>query len=281
MAQEGRLLRVHTERRYDKKMRFLTEEDIKFKGVEYYYKLKPKFNRDGISHLYETKLKFGSSIGYVAALMKRLDPSSAEDAYNLYFASGRGDKHLGPYNRGRDENEFEDLALEWQAASGRDDIPLVEFFDALALHAIIETYDGFKYEKQAKDLLDASGFKTRWPEKDEDGKYFVDIIAEKDGVLYFIQIKPKSFFSSTLGHTTSDRISAFGKMKAAKKDFGNNIIYKYLIYDKDTGMWIVNEKNGRCAFDYEELVADDGRGTFLGDIKKMVLNESYNLFNRN
>ena len=46
-------------------------------------------------------------------------------------------------------------------------------------------------------------------------------------------------------------------------------------------MWIVNEKNGRCAFDYEELVADDGRGTFLGDIKKMVLNESYNLFNRN
>ena len=259
------------------KLERLNEEDVKFKGVDHYYNLKQLFNRDDVTYMYENKYKFGNSIGYVSALMKRLNPSSVENAYELYLRSGEEDTYLPPTKRGRSANELEKLAIEWMNEYGKGDIPLDKFYDALVLHAVVETYDGFKYEKMAKDMLDDCGFETDWSDDAADGKYFVDIIAKKDGVTYFIQVKPLSFFTASREHTRRDRVKAFNCMRQAKQDFGN-IVYKYLIYDKYSGLWVVNENDGRCAFDYDALVAADG--TFIGNKNRMIANETNNLFNK-
>lgn len=256
-------------------MKYLTDEDVKFKGEAHYNALKQKFNSDVISELYEKKLKFGESIGYVSALMKKFAPTSLEQAYDSYIVSGIIDSDLPRTQRGRTAEELEELAIEWHDYYGKGDIPLVEFYDALVLHAIVETYVGYSFEAEAKRMLDENGFETSWASDYDDGKYAVDIIANKDGRRYFIQVKPVSFFVSNRGHTTRDRRRIIEAMVNAVHDFGD-ITYKYLIYDKNTKMWLVNEKDGRCAFDYSTLVGLNGEP--LSDIKKLTINETKTLF---
>ena len=258
-------------------MEILSEADVRFKGVEHYNSLKSIFNRDDISVLYEKELKYGSNIGYVSNLMKRLNPSSYKDAYDLYIESGRNEKNMPPTKRGRDENELEALAKRWMDFYGKGDIPLSDFYDALVLHAIIETYDGFRFEKEAKDKLSEAGYETSWATASEDGKYGVDIVARNELSTILIQIKPVSFFLSRRMHTKSDRAKMWIHMNAAKNDFGESLIYKFLIYDGKTGMWVFNEKSGRCAFDYDELV--DIGGNYIGPAS-ITSNETEKLFKK-
>ena len=258
-------------------MEFLTENDVKFKGEEHYNKLKSVFNRDDVSVLYEKELKWGNSIGYVCNLMKRLNPSSVEEAYSMYLESGRNEKNISQTLRGRDENELEQLAIRWMNYYGKGDIPLVDFYDALVLHAVVETYVGFKFEKEAKDKLTDAGYDTAWANADEDGKYCVDIVAKNELSTIFIQIKPVSFFTALRQHTKNDRVKMWRAMDAAKRDFGESLIYKFLIYDKKTGKWVFNEKSGRCAFDYGELVDRDGN--YIGPAS-ITSNETEKLFKK-
>lgn len=259
-------------------MQYLTEDDIKFKSIEHYNSLKAYFNRNDVSKPYEDKYKWASSIGYVSGLMKRLKPTSLEDAYRQYLESGRNEKHLNPVSRGRDENELEAIAKKWRDENGLYERPLVDYYDALVLHAVVETYEGYKYEQPVMDALMGAGFDAEWPDKGDDGKYAVDIIVKKHGCRIHVQVKPLSFFTGMKDHTKNDRVGIWDKMKAARKKFGD-VIYRFVVYDKQTGLWVINENEGRCSFNYGDLV--DDRGKFLKNGREMEKHETDKLFNSN
>lgn len=251
-------------------MKILTEEDVKFKGDEHYYSLKRYFNRKFIIDWYEEKFRPAKSIGYVMQLMERFAPTSSEEAYRLYIESGFNEKDRELEDRGRDYDEIEEMAIEWKTLTN-DSHPLVDFYDTLVLHAVIETYDGYIKEKAVKDALLTNGYEVSKPSGKDDSELGIDLIAKKNIDTFLIQVKPHSFFYRTKkGDLIKDRKRVWRAQEKGLKEYGPRAWYRYYIYDNNTKMWVLN-KDGKCGFAYEDLV--DKNGNVLVNISEMCKHE--------
>lgn len=243
-------------------MKILTEEDVKFKGSERYYSLKRDFNNIScLNILYNIHFKPSKKIGYVSELLKRLGPTTVEEAYEKYIESGNNERHLPLQERGRTYDELEEMAIKWKEMSHVDK-PLVDFYDALVLHAVVETFDGNGMENIVRDAFIAAGFKTRRTNGKEDAEYGIDVVAEKGDQKFLVQVKPKTFYYPAPDNDTllDDRKSMWEKEVKGKEAFGQDFIYQYYIYDKPkfgNSGWIINKKTGNCAFVYTDLVKKD------------------------
>ena len=255
-------------------MKILTEEDVKFKGKEHYYSLKRYFNKPSINDWYEKIYRSAKCIGYVSSLLKKFAPSSAEEAYEKYINSGINDKDKPLIDRGRDYEELEDMAIQWKSLSGSDR-PLVDFYDAIILHAVVETYYGNNKESAVSNAFNHFGFDITNTKGQEDSTFGIDLVAKKDENTFLIQVKPKSFFYGMKEDLVKDRAKVWGMQEKGKKKYGPNAWYIYIIYDGDTGKWVMNKK-GKCTFRYEELVDRDGR--VIVDMNKLCENETDSLY---
>ena len=256
-------------------MTILTEEDVKFKGKEHYYSLKYDFNRPYINDWYEKIYRSSKCIGYVSSLLKKFAPSSVEEAYEKYISSGINEKDRPLTERGRDYDELEQLAIQWKNLSGSER-PVVDFYDALILHAVVETYFGNNKEGAVASAFNHFGYDTTNTKGEEDSQFGIDLVAKKGDDILLIQVKPKSFFYPTKKKDLlDDRAKVWDMQKKGKAKYGSHARYIYIIYDSDTGKWVCNG-GGKCTFRYEDLV--DKYGNAIVDMKELSKRETDNLY---
>lgn len=234
-------------------MKYLSDDDVKFKSLERYLSLKKRFNKPDINDWYEKTYRHAKSIGYVSQFFKKNKPSSFENAYDLYTLSGFLDTGLPKEERGRTKEELEELADRWKADCGVD-LPLVDFYDALVLHAVVETCFGIIMEKKAQEAYQCFGFVTTETSGDDDSGCGIDFIAEKDDNTILVQVKPISFFLGRKEDLRKDRWVVWLKHERGLEKFPG-ATYAYMIYDND-GKWL--KKDGKFNHHYEELVNKNG-----------------------
>ena len=233
-------------------MKILTEEDVKFKSLEHYMGLKKRFNRPDINQKYENVYRHPSSIGFVSEFFKKNKPTSLENAYDLYTNSGILDIGLPNDKRGRSKEELEDIAIEWQKSTVPE-IPLVDFYDAIVLHAVIETCLGNIMEQEARRIYEEHGYKTEETAGNDDRTLGIDFIAYNEVNRFLVQVKPESFFVGEKPDLVRDRKAVWEKQRKGVSAYGGS--YTYMIYAKD-GKWI--NSDGRINFRYSELVDENG-----------------------
>lgn len=258
-------------------MKYLTEEDIKWKGEEHYNSLKSKWNDDKYGEPWQKKYAGKPSVGAMVWLCDNWKPKSYEDFFNRYITDYHGDDRL---HRGRSPEEIEEIAVNWQKDVKDFDTPLSEYFDAIILHTVVETYVGTDFEKKAVKCLSEHGWAAVHGTDEEDSSMNIDYkIYDKDGVLrYFLQVKPLSFVVGNRNHTFRDRVNAFEKHEIGNKKYPG-VPYYYLIYDGYRNKWIYNPNENRCLFKYEELVRKNGNP--LRSKNAMIKYEVDDLFNNN
>ena len=265
-------------------MKYLTEEETKWKGVDYYVPLKPKWNKDEYGLFWQTKYCPKPSVGAMVWMCDTWKPNSYEEFYNMYITKTEGHDKI---HRGRTLEELEDIAINWQNDVKDYNTPLSEYFDAVILHTVVETYMGVHFENKAIEAMESTDkyiIERGTDEEDSamsiDFKVFNKINGKKGKLLYFVQVKPLSFITGYRNHTVKDRINAFSKHRKGNEMYPG-IPYYYLIYDADTNKWVYNPDTKRCRFEYKELVKDNGYGTPIRNKKKMKEYESDSLFNNN
>lgn len=233
-------------------MKILTDEDTKFKGLERYLSLKNRFNKPDINQRYEDIYRQPYSIGFVSKFFKKHKPTSLENAYDLYTISGILDSDMPKTDRGRTKEEIEEMAIEWQKCTVPE-IPLVDYYDAIVLHAVIETCFGNIMEREARGIYEEHGYRTMETSGDDDRRLGIDFIAYNEKKRFLVQVKPDSFFRGEKSDLVSDRYWAWKKHDDGIAVYGGS--YAYMIYTKD-GKWI--SKDGRMNFRYSELVDKNG-----------------------
>ena len=243
-------------------MKVLTEEDIKWKGKEYYESLKPKFNRGKINALYEKTYRQPYSIGYVSKLFRRLKPCSYEDGYNKYLKSGYDEINQERKFRGRTVDELEDLAIKWKEES-HSRMPVSMFYDALILHAVVETVYGNIMEGRAEEIYRRHGFEIIESSEEDDRNGGIDFIAKKGEQTLLVQVKPHTFFYNK-EDIRKDRVSMYHKMEYGIEKYPG-ATYAIMIYNKKEE-WL--SKDGRFNFRYSELT--DINGISLVNVDEMT-----------
>lgn len=259
-------------------MKFLTEEETKWKGVDYYVSLKKKWNDDRYGKHWQRKYSGKPSVGAMVFLCDKWKPSSYEDFYNMYITRYEGTDNV---HRGRSLEELENIAINWQKDVGDYETPLSEYFDVVILHTVVETFVGNDFENKAiKAMLDTNNFIVERSTDEEDSAMSIDfkVFNLEHKLLYFIQVKPISFITSDKLHTFKDRINAFEKHKKGNEMYPG-IPYYYLVYDAYTNKWVVNPNKNRCIFEYKELVKPNGDP--LRSAYMMRKHETDVLFNKN
>ena len=262
-------------------MKLLTEKEKKFKGVEHYKNLKRRFNQNDVNASYNKTYKLPEYIGYCMRIFERLEPTSYEDAFKKYTESGY-DTNFDSLNRGRTKEEIVAIAKKWMEECPDSKLSLVDFYDAMILHIVVETYDGYLREKQVKDALKQVGADIETVSGDEDVKMAIDVKAELNGNTFLIQVKPISFFVGGMTNKplNDDRKALSRKERRAREKYGANTYFRYLLYDSfDTGEWIVNEEKGKCSFSYDELLDNFARPK--KNYETLKKHTSKTLFNNN
>jgi len=249
-------------------MKYLSEEDTGFKGLEHYESLKKRFNKPDINDWYEKIYRHPQAIGYVSAFFKKNKPSSFENAIGLYHLSGILDRNLPITDRGRTKEEIEDLAIDWKAKCGVD-LPLVDFYDTLILHAVIETVFGYLMEGTAAAAYRERGFDVKETDGYDDRSLGIDFIATKDDTELLVQVKPISFFRGEKPDLVKDRVTTWSKHKAGLEKYPK-ASYVYMIYDPLT-KWL--KHNGKFNFRYEDLITEDGKAKTSIDDKTKYIHE--------
>ena len=233
-------------------MKILTDEDTKFKGLDRYVGLKKRFNQEDINCWYEEIYRQPYSIGFVSQFFKKINPKTLEEAYDNYTLSGILDTDLPRTERGRTKAEIEEMAIEWKERC-KSDLPLVDFYDALVLHAVVETCMGMIMERVAQDAYRANGYEISETDGNDDRSCGIDFIARNDENTILVQVKPISYFRKTLknvGQLQSDRYRVWGEQERGKKKYPG-ATYAYMIYDP-SGNWL--KKDGHFNFRFWELI---------------------------
>ena len=124
------------------------------------------------------------------------------------------------------KNSFKDIEII-------QNLTFEDFFDLLILHIIIETYDGHIAEEHYKNLYHKLGYEIIEPNDNDDALRGIDfIIKGKNNHQHFIQVKPRSFATST-SSTAYDRANHFNKEKLIKERYGNDSMLEFIFYERD------------------------------------------------
>lgn len=262
------------------------------KSKKYYEENKKKFN-DNCNTQY-CIINGRRFIGSNSWLYKTLKPKDYQDFFDKYLTFTKG-KSLNPnvdytnkWDLLKDEHygrTLEDLiaiARFYKSLCPNVDYPLEDFFDDLVNHIIIETFDGHQAERSLSEDLSSKGFNIQETDGDFDAKFGVDLIATKNGITRYIQVKPRStFVGKPNDGLRKARKSFFDKQEKLNIFLGENNDILYAMYDK-THMDNTKEikwffKEDKFTFRLEELIDRNGNSlTKSSDFISLKLNTKKN-----
>lgn len=162
---------------------------------------------------------------------------------------------------------IEELAIKYRAHTGREDLPLSLYYDNIVCHNFVETFEGSQKELEVIKALKNADFKQLPSTDEDDWKYGADIIAEKNLIIHFIQVKPISFLFSKKRDCVDDRKKIFNQFipEQIRRNGGKKIPFIWLFYDYSTKDWVFNPLKNNFQFDIEELL---DRDSFMCSVKK-------------
>lgn len=237
-------------------------------------KIKPKKHYENLkrnTHFYLDKIYKNNyaprnKIGSCTFLFNELKPISYQDFFDKYtnFIQGNDKKY-----RGRSIEEIIIMAKDYQEKAIKkypdnefiQKMTFEDFFDLLVLHIIIETYDGHIAENYFKKMYEEKGFDVTEPNENDDAKMGIDFIVKTNEKTHFIQVKPRTFATST-SSTGYDRANHFEKEKLIKEKYGENASLEFIFYERgdnenDIKPYMVN-KSGKIRFSLSDVCYPNG-----------------------
>lgn len=217
-----------------------------------------------------------NKLGDLSSLYQRLQPTDYDDFLVKYCEDGlkHKDNELMKYRRGRSVEELWELAKEYRELTGNFDIPLEVYMQNLITLAIIDTYDGQRFEREVGSYMTNKGILYDKPKNNEDSKYGIDFkVYGKDftDLKCLIQVKPISFFRGDKNEALKqDRICAFEKYEICRKEYGVPTFYMvYDIWRNGMVKWLC--KDGNFCLKLHELTNPDGTSILLRDWERRDL----------
>lgn len=226
-------------------MEFLTEEDVKWKGADYYESKKEILNKPIYVSPWRDIYSKRRISGPCMKTCSRLKPVDEEDFYNR--AADICDK--------LSKENMERIALKWKEYCNEDKIPLSTFYDVVVCHNIVETFRGKENELTVANMLRDKGFEIIPTTDDDDAERGIDIMAKKNGKLHFIQVKVVSYLFGFKPDLVADRQKVFTSyIPNQKKVYGEGIPYIWIFYDYKTKEWVWNKFNNSFQWDITKIL---------------------------
>jgi hypothetical protein len=227
-------------------VKFLTEEETKWKGEKHYEDSKKILKSKKFSipwrNIYAKRINSGKCV-YTCKL---LDPKDPEEFYNIGHTK----------NPKMAKEAIEDIAYRWREYCHADDIPLVVFYDNVVCHNFVETWRGVNKEKEVMERILSCGGKILPSTDKDDCDLGADIIAQFGDNMYYIQVKVTSFLFGPKQDCIDDRKKVFEQFipNQLKKNNGKKIPFIWLFYDYDSKDWFFNPLTNNFRFDIEKVL---------------------------
>lgn len=251
-------------------MKYLTEEDIKWKTFEEYAEAKRLLNKKAYTVPWRDKFSRRPSVGPCQDIARKSTANSCEEFFDFYLKHAEANPELPIRLRGCTMDELEMVAYNWMIESGNpNELSLKTFFYGVIMHVIIETYIGLAKEREATDAFLKCGYMVEESTSDEDAEMGIDFkVIDNGEVKWLVQIKPASFFLGFQPDLFKDRVRVFMKHELGHERYPN-ASYIYMIYDAWVdGKWLYNEDKGSYFFKYHELI--NGDGSLMVDRDKLM-----------
>ena len=237
-------------------------------------KIKPKSHYEALKRnthfyldeIYKNNYAPRRKIGSCTYLFNELKPTSYQDFFEKYINFLQNDDKKF---RGRSIEEITEMAKDFQetAIKKYPDNKLIQkmtfedFFDLLVLHIIIETYDGHIAENYFKKMYEDNGFEVTEPNENDDAVMGIDFIIKTNDKIHFIQVKPRTFATST-SSTGYDRANHFRKEELIKEKYGESASLEFIFYERgndenDIKPYMVN-KSGKIRFSLSDVCYPNG-----------------------
>lgn len=230
-------------------MKFLTESDIRWKGVDYYEAQKEILNNRRFAVPWRDIYSKRSVSGPCMKTCSRLKPINEEDFYN----------RAGEICDKLTKENMESIAFKWKQCCGEEEIPLSTFYDVVVCHNIVETFRGKQTEIMVANMMREAGFEIVPTTDDDDSKRGIDIFARKGDKSVFIQVKVISYLFGNKPDLVADRSKVFTQYIPNQKEmYGEGIPYYWIFYDYKTKEWIWNPETNSFRWDIEKLLSKDG-----------------------
>lgn len=220
---------------------------LPFEGVETYRKYHDKYQK--WSNIWRNKYSHRKVIGSCGQAFEEFIQSNTDITYeNFYYFYIMNIRNI---------DEIKDIANQYYIEINSPlSTTIEECIKIVILHAVIETYDGKKYEKDFIQFLKSNDFEIKNIPYDDDFLRGIDIFSIKNEQQYLIQIKPISFFISNREDCIRDRIDATNKRKKALEKYPNSH-YIFSIYNKKNGQW-ASTPSGKISWNIDRLIMPNG-----------------------
>ena len=220
---------------------------LPFEGVETYRKYHDKYRK--WSNIWRNKYSHRKVIGSCSQAFEDFIKTECEITYeNFYYFYIMNIRSI---------NELNEISKQYyEDINTPSSTTVEECLKITILHAVIETYDGKKYEKDFIEFLKINNFEIKNIPYDDDFLRGIDIFAVKNNHQYLIQIKPVSFFISIREDCIRDRIDAINKRNKALVKYPNSH-YIFSIYNKKNGKW-ASSPSGKISWDINKLIMPNG-----------------------
>lgn len=241
-------------------MKFLTEEDVKWKSFEEYSEAKRQLNKKVYTIPWRDKFSRRPSVGPCQELARKSTATTCEEFFDFYLSNANANNDQPIRLRGCTLDELEMVAYNWMNESGNPNgLSLKTFFYGVVMHVIIETFIGLAKEKEATEAFIKCGYRVEESTSDEDADMGIDFkVCDDSGVKWLVQIKPASFFLGFQPDLFKDRRHVFAKHELGHERYPG-VKYIYMIYDAWVdGKWLYNEDKKSYFFKYNELIDFDG-----------------------
>lgn len=256
-----------------------TEKYLKIKDYSHYTKLKKKTHQY-LDKIYRNGFSHRPVIGSCSYLYKLFKPTSYEDFLKQYTEYTQG---AAPELCGRSIDQLLSLTKQFQEKSesanvDNDKFPKLTFddyFDLLILHIIIETFDGQRVEELYREMYENVGCEIELPSEKDDARLGIDFIIKTEEGDHFVQVKPRTFATSTSSGTRADREHHFVKEQSIKDKYGEDSRLEFIFYERDeeTGevYTYINKRTGKIRFKLSDICEINGFTKFPS--KKNFQNE--------
>lgn len=211
--------------------------------------------------IYQENCSYSRFIGNCTNLYHKLKPLNYKDFYDKELKYAEENNDLPIKERGLTYEEFYMLAHKYKGlVEDRTNLTydLSVYFYALICHAIVETFVGQKIEKMIMDYASKKGYEAKKVEGKKDAKDGVDIKVIGNGLSFYIQVKPISFFKAKYTDTHKHRIKACKKREDVLDLEKLDTYYAiYVLHWKTSQLEWVSNKNGKILFKINELFSYD------------------------
>ncbi len=245
----------------------LTEEEKEWQDNEMFEYAKKILSPKKYNEFWKNTLSKRPTSGPCVYTCRCLMPKSAKEFFET----------AGNINSKMTKESFENIARKWKEKTDtEDEIPFKYFYYGVINHNCIETFEGHIAELTVRNSLIKNGFTILNADDRMDTKLGVDIIAEKNGKIYYIQVKVVSFFLGMQPGQVDHRRKVFTKSipNQIKENAGKTLPkYVWVIYDYLTKKFFHNPYTNNFQFDVTKVIdtSDTDFYRLSDDYKKVFL----------